>query len=127
MARTRTSTPAADGFRMPAEWEPHDGCWMLWPQRPDAWRWGGKPAQEAFAAVAAAVAAGGDPVTVGVDARQYAAGRAAPPPEARGPPPPPGAGGVELPPAAGGWRAAGPTFVVDGRGGRRAVDWPFNA
>ena len=66
MARTLTSTPAADGFRMPAEWEPHAGCWMLWPQRPDTWRWGGKPAQEAFAAVAAAVAAGGDPVTMGV-------------------------------------------------------------
>ena len=24
-------------------------------------------------------------------------------------------------------RDVGPTFVVDGRGGRRAVDWPFNA
>ena len=30
--RTLGSTPAADGFRMPAEWERHDGCWMVWPQ-----------------------------------------------------------------------------------------------
>ncbi|CAI5508676.1 unnamed protein product [Closterium sp. Naga37s-1] len=22
---------ALRGFRMPAEWEPHDGCWMIWP------------------------------------------------------------------------------------------------
>jgi agmatine deiminase len=118
MARTRTSTPAADGFRMPAEWEPHDGCWMLWPQRPDTWRWGAKPAQEAFAAVAAAVAAGGDPVTMGVDAGQYAAARAALPPEVRV---------VELSADDAWMRDVGPTFVVDGRGARRAVDWPFNA
>src|SRR3954471_15359142 len=112
MARTRTSTPAADGFRMPAEWEPHDGCWMLWPQRPDTWRWGAKPAQEAFAAVAAAVAAGGDPVTEGVGAGQDNAAGAAVPPGVRV---------VELS-ADGGWmRDVGPAFVVDGRGARRAV------
>jgi agmatine deiminase len=118
MARTLTSTPAADGFRMPAEWEPHDGCWMLWPQRPDTWRRGGKPAQEAFAAVAAAVAAGGDPVTMGAGVRQYATARAALPPEVRV---------VELSSDDAWMRDVGPTFVVDGRGGRRAVDWPFNA
>ncbi len=37
---------------MPGEFEPHAGCWMLWPERPDNWRLGGKPAQQAFAAVA---------------------------------------------------------------------------
>jgi agmatine deiminase len=25
---------------MPAEWEPHAGCWMAWPERPDNWRLG---------------------------------------------------------------------------------------
>ena len=29
MARTLTSTPRHDGFRMPGEFEPHIGCWML--------------------------------------------------------------------------------------------------
>lgn len=24
-------TPAAHGYRMPAEWEPHSQCWMGWP------------------------------------------------------------------------------------------------
>ena len=46
------STPRADGYRMPGEFEPHAGTWMLWPQRPDNWRLGGKPAQRAFVAVA---------------------------------------------------------------------------
>src|SRR5581483_8546563 len=31
MTRTLTTTPAEDGFWMPAEFEPHAGCWMLWP------------------------------------------------------------------------------------------------
>jgi len=31
MAATLTSTPQRDGFWMPAEFEPHAGCWMLWP------------------------------------------------------------------------------------------------
>lgn len=26
--------PAADGFRMPGEFEPHRGCIMIWPKRP---------------------------------------------------------------------------------------------
>ncbi|TLZ15291.1 MAG: agmatine deiminase, partial [Gammaproteobacteria bacterium] len=38
MTRTLAGTPAADGFRMPGEFEPHAGCWMLWPERPDNWR-----------------------------------------------------------------------------------------
>ncbi len=41
---------------MPAEWEPHAGTWMLWPERPDTWRDNAAPAQRAFAAVAAAIA-----------------------------------------------------------------------
>jgi agmatine deiminase len=49
-------TPLADGFHMPAEWEPQDGVWMIWPERPDNWRLGAKPAQAAFAAVAGAIA-----------------------------------------------------------------------
>ncbi|MEL6272204.1 MAG: agmatine deiminase, partial [Chloroflexota bacterium] len=38
MAKLLNTSPAADGYRMPGEFEPHDGCWMLWPQRPDVWR-----------------------------------------------------------------------------------------
>ncbi|HAE49718.1 MAG TPA: agmatine deiminase, partial [Tistrella mobilis] len=28
-------TPATRGFRMPGEFAPQDGCWMIWPERPD--------------------------------------------------------------------------------------------
>ncbi len=34
---TETSTPKADGFRMPAEWAPHQCCLMAWPTRRSLW------------------------------------------------------------------------------------------
>ena len=57
------TTPAADGYRMPAEWEEHTRTWMLWPYRPDVWRENARPAQAAFAQVAAAITRF-EPVTV---------------------------------------------------------------
>ena len=54
--KTLNSTPRADGFHMPAEWAPQTQVWMVWPERPDNWRLGGKPAQAAFTAVAKAIA-----------------------------------------------------------------------
>jgi len=70
MSETIESTPAADGFRMPAEFEPHERCWMIWPERPDNWRLGAGPAQEAFAAVALAIAAS-EPVTMAASPAQF--------------------------------------------------------
>jgi len=32
-----THTPAAGGFRMPAEWEPHAATWLAWPHRESDW------------------------------------------------------------------------------------------
>jgi agmatine deiminase len=32
-----TSTPAAMGFRMPAEWEPHEATWLGWPHNRTDW------------------------------------------------------------------------------------------
>ena len=56
MLHALATTPREDGFRMPAEWEPHAGCYLVWPERPDNWRLGAKPAQRAFARVAEAIA-----------------------------------------------------------------------
>ena len=117
MTRTLQSTPRRDGYRMPGEFEPHRGCWMLWPERPDNWRLGAKPAQQAFTAVAAAIA-GSEPVSVGVSAAQYDNARRSLPPEVRV---------VELSSNDAWMRDVGPTFVVNGRGGLRGVDWMFNA
>ena len=111
------STPAADGFRMPAEWEPHAGTWMAWPQRPDTWRDAAAPAQEAFAAVAAAIATV-EPVTVGAAPEALAHARALLPASVRV---------VELATDDAWMRDIGPTFVVNGRGERGGVDWIFNA
>ena len=30
-------TPAALGYRMPAEWEPHRATWLSWPHNPETW------------------------------------------------------------------------------------------
>ena len=55
MAKRIDSTPKKDGFRMPGEFEPQEKIWMIWPERPDNWRDGAKPAQEAYANVAKAI------------------------------------------------------------------------
>ncbi len=117
MTRTLDSHPRRDGYRMPGEFEPHAGCWMLWPERPDNWRLGAKPAQQAFVALAAAIA-GSEPVTVGVSAAQYHNARNQLPRPVRV---------VELSSDDAWMRDVGPTFVVDDRGGLRGVDWQFNA
>ncbi len=117
MSRTHDSTPLADGFRMPGEFEPHAGCWMLWPERPDNWRDGAQPAQRAFTAVAAAIAQF-EPVTVGASAGQYEFARAALPPGVRV---------VEIANNDAWMRDVGPTCVVNDLGEVRGVDWRFNA
>jgi agmatine deiminase len=117
MTQTLTSTPAADGFWMPAEFEPHAGCWLLWPERPDNWREAARPAQHAFAAVAAAIAEF-EPVTVGVSSSEFQVARALLDPRVRV---------LEMSHDDCWMRDVGPTFVVDKRGAVRGVDWHFNA
>ncbi len=112
-----TGTPIADGYRMPAEWEAHRGCYLVWPERQDTWRDGAKPAQAAWVRLASAIATG-EPVTVLASAGQWSNARARLPGQVR----------VLEASTDDAWvRDTGPTFVVDGRGGMRAVDWTFNA
>ncbi len=111
------TTPAADGYRMPGGFEPHSGCWMIWPERPDNWRWGAKPAQAAFAAVAEAIAAS-EPVTMAVSDAQFEHCRSVLSDAVRV---------VEIATDDSWMRDVGPTFLVDDEGGRRGVDWVFNA
>ena len=117
MTGTLKTTPADDGFFMPAEFASHARTWMLWPERPDNWRREAKPAQKAFAAVAAVIGKF-EPVTMGVNPRQYQNARHLLPPSVCV---------VEVPTNDSWMRDCGPTFVVDGRGGVRGVDWDFNA
>lgn len=117
MAKVHDSFPAADGFHMPGEHGPQAEIWMAWPERPDNWRDGGKPAQACFTAVARAIAEV-TPVTMAVSAGQYANARARLPDHVRV---------VEMSTNDAWMRDIGPTFVVDGTGARRGVQWEFNA
>jgi agmatine deiminase len=117
MSATLDSTPRKDGFRMPGEFEPHAGCWMLWPERPDNWRLGGKPAQRTFATVATAISQF-EPVTIGVSRQQFANARRMLPDSVRV---------VELSHDDAWMRDCGPTFVVNDQGIVRGIDWNFNA
>ncbi|WP_407547925.1 agmatine deiminase [Streptomyces sp. Pv4-95] len=115
--RTLDSPPAADGFRMPAEWERHDGCWMVWPQNGYVWREGARPAQRTLAYLANAVADTGEDVTVTVTGDQYANARSSLDSRVRV---------VEATTWLGWARDIAPTFVVDDSGRRRGVDFAFN-
>ena len=55
--REQTKSPAADGFIMPGEFEPHRGCILIWPERPGSWIYGAKAARAAFRDVIKAIAA----------------------------------------------------------------------
>ena len=113
--------PAADGFRMPGEFEPHRGCIMIWPKRPGSWNYGAKKAREAFKRVAWAIAESEEVFMlaepdVEENAREMLAGN-------------PGHGihviRMESDDA---WaRDVAPTFVVNGEGTVRGIDWEFNA
>ena len=111
------STPAADGFAMPAEWSPQAQVWMIWPERPDNWRLDAEPAQHAFARVANTIAEY-QPVTLGVSHRRFAQARRLLLPAVRL---------VELTTDDAWIRDTGPTFVRHASGEVRAVDWVFNA
>lgn len=112
-------TPAADGFHMPAEYEPHRGCVMIWPVRPGSWPHGGTAAQRTFAAVARAIAES-EPVWMLAGPEHLADAQAAFAKDAA----------IRVLPidTDDAWaRDVGPTCVVDGKGTVRGVDWQFNA
>lgn len=115
--KTIKSTPKADGYYMPAEFETHERAWMLWPERTDNWRNGAKPAQKVFTEVAKAIRRF-EPITVGVSDEQYSHARSVLPDDIRV---------VELSCNDSWIRDCGPTFVVNDQGGVRTVNWDFNA
>lgn len=115
--RIEGTTPKQDGFRMPGEFEKQAGIWMIWPERPDNWRNGGKPAQEVFSNVAKAILQF-EPVTVIVSPNQYENARTRLPAEIRV---------VEMVNDDAWVRDCGPTFVINDKGEMRGVDWEFNA
>ena len=118
------STPREDGLRMPAEYEQHESCIIVWPQRPGSWSFGADAACEAFTSVIKAIAAS-EKVYVACAKKSKHWQRAS---EMLS-----GLANVELMdiPTDDSWaRDIGPTFVVrDGVEGRevRGINWRFNA
>ncbi|MCO5596530.1 hypothetical protein L7F22_050595 [Adiantum nelumboides] len=119
-------TPREHGFRMPAEWEPHEQTWMGWPERPDNWRDHAIHAQRIFVEVATAISEF-EPVTVCASPEQWQNARNQLPLNVRV---------VEMSMNDSWFRDIGPTFVVrdrcaDGTGKKQrdlaGVDWTFNA
>ena len=110
-------TPKADGFRMPGEFERHQGCYIIWPERPDNWRLGGKPAQEVFTTVANTIGKY-EPMTVIVSRNQYSNARNMLADYVKV---------VEMSNDDSWIRDCGATFVINDKGEMRGVDWVFNA
>lgn len=111
------TTPQEDGFYMPAEFAPHEGCLMIWPERADSWQYGAYAARKAFLAVMD-ILVQSENLTVLCSERQYDNARSQLPDAAR----------LVVLPTNDAWaRDIGPTFVIDGKGRRRGIDWGFNA
>ncbi|MFZ9683383.1 MAG: agmatine deiminase family protein [Cephaloticoccus sp.] len=51
MAKSASPTPAALGFRMPAEWEPQSAVWLSWPHNRKSWPGQFRPVPYAFAEI----------------------------------------------------------------------------
>lgn len=111
------TTPREDGFYMPAEFEPHYGCLMIWPERADSWQYGAVAARKAFANVATAIA-GSEKVTVFCSFEQYDTARRMLPEYIRV---------VEMSSDDSWARDVAPTFVRNKDGVIRGIDWSFNA
>lgn len=111
------TTPAADGFSMPAEYSPHYGCILIWPERSDSWQFGAYAARKAFVEIASAIAES-ETVTVCAGYSQYNNARQALPSHIRV---------VEMSSNDSWARDYAPTFVTNTDGELRGINWYFNA
>lgn len=111
------TTPKEDGFFMPAEFSPHSGCIMIWPERTDSWQNGAYAARRAFVKIAEGISRS-EKLTMLVSNKQYETARAMLPPEVRL---------VECTTDDAWARDIAPTFVRNAEGEVRGIDWGFNA
>ena len=111
------STPAEDGFYMPAEFDSHRGCILIFPERRDSWQYGGYAARKAFVEIAEAISRS-EEVTVCAGAEQYDNARVMLPDQIRV---------VEMSSNDAWARDYAPVFVRNHAGEIRGIDWGFNA
>jgi agmatine deiminase len=123
-----SDSPAARGFRWPAEWEPHAGTWFTWPHNPETWPGHLEGAARAFAEMTRALQ-GRETVNV-VVADDPAEARARAQLAAAGVDADRGIRFRRIRTDDGWMRDCGPLIVVRDSGGRReraGVDFRFNA
>lgn len=123
MALLTTPLPAALGYRMPAEWEPHEATWLAWPHNEASWPGKIEPVPHVYAEIVRALMPH-EKVRLCVpdEQRRAEAERILRAASAWGP-------NVELHviPTNDSWaRDHGPIFVTDGRE-LRFVKWEYNA
>lgn len=115
----KLTTPLADGFYMPGEYETHRGCLMIWPSRPGSWPFGAKAARKAFTQIIRSLAKS-EEVFVAAGEKELDSAKTALA----------GIDGVTvfLCETDDAWaRDVGPTFLVNQNRTVRAVNWEFNA
>ena len=105
------------GYRMPAEWEPHERCWMAWPTFVELWGEKLVAAQAGYAGVAKAIARF-EPVTMLVPPHALATAR-----KSCGP----SVDVLEIDLDDSWTRDSGPNFVKKANGGLAASIFHFNA
>lgn len=115
--RITDSTPKKDGFYMPSELSEHRCTYILWPERGDNWRNNAENAQNVFQNVIQTIAKY-EPVIVGVNPGQYPHVLEMNMPNVQV---------VEISNNDSWIRDCGATFVINGQGNMRGVDWKFNA
>ena len=71
---TGTDTPAALGFRMPAEWEPQEAVWLSWPHNYASWPGKFRPVPYNFANIVAAISRF-EPVRINASKKLHARAR----------------------------------------------------
>ena len=119
--RITDTTPKSDGFFMPAEFDSHEGTFLIWPVRPGSWTNGGAEVQPVFVELIREISEV-EELYLLVDGTHRAQAEALL---------------KDLPqehihyidiPTNDAWaRDMGPTYVIDGQGNRRGVSWRFNA
>lgn len=111
------SIPKNDGFYMPAEFEEHDGCIIIWPERADSWHYGAVFARKVFTEIACAIAES-EKVTVCASDLGYDTAREMLPAHIRV---------VEMSSNDSWARDYAPTFLINKKGILRGINWRFNA
>ena len=54
--KIKKGIPKTDGYHMPGEFEPHEGCILIWPERSGSWTYEAKAARRAFREVILSIA-----------------------------------------------------------------------